>query len=117
MTDYDDPIMQFLHDELESIKARGDGHEFASSDDEHRCRRIIGLIEQLALEDIDPEFCTTLLIHTEEPVTPDFLAQRVAQACGGRALRAGESVQAANSEKRFIITAKTLADELGDLFP
>lgn len=37
---------------------------------------------------------TTLVVKTREPVTPAYLAMRIAQACGGSALREGESVAA-----------------------
>jgi hypothetical protein len=53
---------------------------------------------------------TVLVIETDEPVTPAYIAQRVAEACASYgALRPGESVvlprmQPLDDEVRFVIT-------------
>ncbi len=40
----------------------------------------------------DKEQVTVIRVHTKEPITPGWLAYRIAQACGGTALREGESI-------------------------
>lgn len=49
---------------------------------------------------------TLIWVHTDEPVTPEYIAQRVAEACAAYgALRPGESISLANeSAKRFTVT-------------
>lgn len=56
------------------------------------------------------EHLTTLLVYTDEDVTPDFLAMRIAQTTG--ALRPGESVRALGSAKEWIIGEKTMLEQI-----
>lgn len=44
------------------------------------------------LEQSDDYQITAITVRTHEPVTPGWLAYRMAQACGGAALREGESI-------------------------
>ena len=53
---------------------------------------------------------TIITVHTEEPVTPEYIAQRVAEACASYgALRPGERVEVVGEDGR--VRTFTVSDE------
>lgn len=55
-------------------------------------------------------YMTTLFVYTEDDVTPDFLAMRIAQTTG--CLRPRESVRALGSENEWIIGEQTMLEQI-----
>lgn len=53
---------------------------------------------------------TTIFVYTDEDVTPDFLAMRIAQTTG--CLRPGESVRALGSENEYIIGEQSMLEQI-----
>lgn len=51
-----------------------------------------------------------IIVRVKEPVTPDFLAMRIAQTC--EALRPGEAVRAFGGTTQFTIGEGTMLDQM-----
>ncbi len=80
--------------------------------DEKAKQWLVDLDERTSAKTQRTQYPTVLIVYTDEEVTPDYLAMRIAQGAGGGALRPGEAVAAANSEVKYIIDSRSLLDQI-----